>query len=521
MTFQPASRDAHDFPRRARRRFASAFVALVAACGGFAAEAEIPSAVVALAQPRLNSPDAFKPAYRSSARQEAMPSSSLDSPATAPAILPQAVGPSFEGANNDAGGEGDPPDTHGAVGFDHYVEIVNNRVNVYALYADGRASATPTLAKSADHRAFFGAPATQPSDFYDGRALFDAGENRWIMVAVDARDAQRASFALAVSKTSDPAGRYYIYRYSVPPAAVNGANGWDFPQLGMNRDALFVTGELYRGEDYRATVLIAIPKARAYRGKSLQAKRFSELEGVLSPPTVLDDGQEAFFLSASDGANLHLYKGQNLGDAAHAKMTLAAKIDVPDYRPPDPAAQPGSRLRLDASDARFVNAGVQYGDSLWNIHAIDRDGHAAAKFYEIDAAAAALKQSGFFKASETSDDFNASLAVNPDGEVFVTWTSVDAIQGIAPQMRYSGFAGEFDGDPAVVQGQALFASDAAYAPDRANPQRWGDYSAVSLDPRSYALAGGVCDAWRRAWIVNEVVDDRFSWGSRIAQIGFC
>lgn len=436
--------------------------------------------------------------------------------------LPASIGPSFAGANNVSGGEGDPPDTHGAAGFDHYVEIVNNRVNVYALYADGQALAAPVLTRSAEHRIFFGVPGASVSDFYDGRVVFDARENRWIMVVVDVRDPGLARFTLAVSKTPDPAGRYYLYRYSVPPAAIRGANSWDFPQLGMNREALFVTGEMYRGEEYRTTVAIAIPKVRAYAGKNLKAKRFVGLEGVLSPPTVLDEASEAFFLAASDGAHLHLYKGESLGDATKATLSLAAKIDVPDYRAPDPAAQPGSRFALDASDARFVNAGAQYGRSLWNVHAVERDGHAAVKFYELDTSLGTVKQSGVFKASDTSDDFNAALAANPDGEVFVTWTSVDAAQNIAPQMRYSGFAGQFDAaDPSVAQGRAIFASDTAYAADRANPQRWGDYSAVSLDPRSYALPGGTCDAWRRAWIVNEVADDRFSWGSRIARIGFC
>ena len=53
------------------------------------------------------------------------------------------------------------------------------------------------------------------------------------------------------------------------------------------------------------------------------------------------------------------------------------------------------------------------------------------------------------------------------------------------------------------------------------PCRWGDYSAVTLDPTAYSITGGTCDAGRRAWIVNEKIDSQTIWGSRIGRIGFC
>jgi hypothetical protein len=502
----------------------AAFAASVAADQPSDREETLESDIVQMSEARSRPPAANRfrtPARRAAASMRA--NRPAPDSATSALAVPALAGPSFAGIDNASGEEGVPPDTHGAAGFEHYVEIVNDRVNVYALRDEnGEALETPKLAQSMDNRAFFGVPKASDSAIYDGRVLFDAHENRWVLVSVDARNPERAQFVLAVSKTSDPAGAYFLYYYFAPLSAVNFANSWDFPQLGMNRDALFVTGEMFRGNVYRTTVLVAIPKAAAYRGEKLTAKRFKGLVGVLTPPVVLDDNPEAFFLAAFNGVALHLYQGENLGDSASASLKLKAKIKVPAYRAPPAAAQPGTRVRLDASDARFVNASSQHGNSLWNIHAIDVGGHAAAKFYEIDTAQAAIAQSGFFRQSDTSDDFNASLAVNPDGEVFVAWTSVDARQGVFPQIRYSGFAGgRFDNDPAVVQGQVLASSSVSYVDDGANPQRWGDYSAVSLDPASYRLPDGTCEAWRRAWIVNEIVDDPSYWGSRIARIGFC
>jgi hypothetical protein len=41
-------------------------------------------------------------------------------------------------------------------------------------------------------------------------------------------------------------------------------------------------------------------------------------------------------------------------------------------------------------------------------------------------------------------------------------------------------------------------------------QRWGDYSAVTLDPSNQATA----------WLVNEKINSSSIWGSRIITIGF-
>ncbi|MDD5035821.1 MAG: hypothetical protein PHE55_13800 [Methylococcaceae bacterium] len=440
-------------------------------------------------------------------------------------VSPQLSGPVFEGTNNDDRTESDPPDTEGAAGFDHFAEIVNDRVDIFQTYANGQTLDRPILKKSIDHRAFFGLPKIPRGSLFDGRVLFDNHQNRWIFVVSNQSNTQRAQLALAISKTADPLGAYYLYRYALPPGAARGANFWDFPMLGENKDAIFISGEMYggrRGDIYKTTSLLILPKAMVYKGRPLQGAFFKDLKGPLATPIVLDDNPNAFFLAAEDGQNLHLFKGTNLGNIIRVRVRLQAKIKVPDYQAPNPVAQPGTDITLDPSDFRFVNAGTQFGNSLWNIHTIKRADHASPRFYELDTASNAVKQSGFFKTSDTSDDFNASIAANPYGEAFVTWTSVDAAAGIAPRMVFSGFSGGQYGEiPGIVQGTVLYTSAFSYLGDLQDQQRWGDYSAVSLDPRAYSMPFGTCEAGRRAWIINEKVNRPDSWGSTIGRIGFC
>ena len=53
----------------------------------------------------------------------------------------------------------------------------------------------------------------------------------------------------------------------------------------------------------------------------------------------------------------------------------------------------------------------------------------APKFYRLNTSTNTVSQSGFYFASATSDDFNASIAANDAGDCFVTWTSTDTSAG--------------------------------------------------------------------------------------------
>lgn len=106
----------------------------------------------------------------------------------------------------------------------------------------------------------------------------------------------------------------------------------------------------------------------------------------------------------------------------------------------------------------------------------------------------------------TSYDFNPSIAANSAGDLYVTWSMTDPTAGTRPQVRFSGRRAA--DPPDIPRGVALFTSGACltgnFDPDRGF-QRWGDYSAVSVDPDNSLLA----------WLVNETVRSASTWGSRI------
>ncbi len=97
-------------------------------------------------------------------RQDEMPASGIFAP-------PSYVGPDIEGVNGTEAGGWRPPDTHGAVGPDHFVEITNSHYDVYRK-SDG------ARVKSVSLASFFGY-TTRP--LFDPRCVYDSAEGRWIV----------------------------------------------------------------------------------------------------------------------------------------------------------------------------------------------------------------------------------------------------------------------------------------------------------------------------------------------------
>ena len=421
----------------------------------------------------------------------------------------------FEGVNQTVACNCIPPDPHGAIGRTHFVQVTNSHLDIYTNVA------VPVKVKSVTLNAFFG----EANFLFDPRAVYDPIWNRWIIVATrastSAGDPVR-KFRLAVSTTSNPTGSFFLYNVNFAGGGTGIGDFWDYPQLGFDQDAVFITGNIFTfAGAFRTTAMMPIAKARLYNGLGFGVPLFTTgLVPTLAPPIVQDQNANAYFVAANTSGRLHLYRGTNLSNPTNATMVLQAQVVVPAYSAPPDAAQPGTAVLLDTLDRRFVNASSQVGDSLWNVHSI-AVGPSTPKFYQIDtegAGANTIKQQGIFFAAGPSHDFNASIAANASGEAFVNWSSTNPGIGVNAQVRFSG---RQPADPlgVIPAGSVLFQSPTFYRGfgQTSGTTRWGDYSAVSLDPN----VSGTCAANRRAWITNQKNNGQTTWGTRIGRIGFC
>ena len=138
-----------------------------------------------------------------------------------------------------------PPDTMGAVGPDHVVNIVNGGFEVFDR------SGTSLSWRSL--RSFWGAlgtaagePASTP---FDPKMLYDQYSDRWIAVSdgnPDERDGTNNSWLLVgISQTTDPTQVWNLYAIR---ANIDGyhPNDWvDYPGIGIDPENLIVTNNVF------------------------------------------------------------------------------------------------------------------------------------------------------------------------------------------------------------------------------------------------------------------------------------
>ncbi len=444
----------------------------------------------------------------------------------APTVLSNPL--SFEGVDSVTAGGFRPPDTEGAVGLNHFVEIVNTHVDIYQKTAPNNHVSGVTLS------AFFNYnPTPQPGillGLFDPRVIFDQSSRRWIFCA-DAfgESATVQWFFFAVSQTDDPTGAFFIYKVNVSdgngpiPTPTNPSVEWDYPQVGLDQHAVIFTANFFnKAGAFVDARMFTVAKSLLYNGPgtTLTPTMFTGLTGTLAPPIVLDANPNTYLVVApSSGSQVKIYTLTNSA-ANPPTLSAAAAITVPAYLFPPNAPQPGTSALLDTSDARFVNAGTQIGNSLFQVHSISRSPTvivgAICRFYEFDTVHKTVIQHGDFSRSGTSFDFNASIAANRHKDVFVTWTATDPnnptlADRVNAEVRFSG---RLHTDPTGVipsPGSLLAGgTSATFYNVAADPQRWGDYSAVTLDPADPSGA--------TAWIVNEKILTSTTWGTRIGSI---
>jgi hypothetical protein len=392
-----------------------------------------------------------------------------------------------------------PPDTNGAVGQTHFIEVTNSHIEMWK-----RQSPTPVLVKNVTLASFFSYTA---QTIFDPRVVYDSTWNRWVVTAdafPESSTVQR--LFIGVSTSADPTLAFFIYKVDVD--FFNNNDFYDFPQLGLDQDAVLFTANIFPVGGGSSADFFAVAKASLYNGLGFSVPVFTGLVGTLAPPRVLDQNASTFLVAAPpSGTTFFKYTATNTSHPASTSLA-GSTITVPSYTVPPSAHQSGTTDLLDTLDARFVNASTQNGNDLWQTHTIGIGGFPTPVFYRLNTLTNSVTQSGSYFASGSSDDFNASITANTAGDCFVTYTSTDATVGTNAQVRLSG---KLNADSAIAAGPLGFTSPTFYNASSDTTERWGDYSAVTVDPTNKSIA----------WLVNEKVNSGgLLWGSRIINCGF-
>lgn len=406
----------------------------------------------------------------------------------------------FEGLfNSDVGPI--PPDTDGAVGLNHYLQVVNMNMQVF----DKQTGAS--LFGPAPINALwsgFGGPCDESNDG-DPIVLYDRPADRWLVSQfANVRTSGPYYECIAVSATPDPTGAYHRYAFQYSDTLLN-----DYPKLGVWPDGYYMAANQFGDVYFGASGVVVYERDRMLAGQLARQVYFdagavdpaftgllpADWDGYTAPPA----GAPGLFAAIADDTwewpadqlqiwTLHVdwtdpdrsTFGVN-GQPDWTLPTAPFNSNLCDYNL-DCLPQPDTSAGLDALSDRlmFRLAYRNFGayESLVVNHTVNVDGagHAGVRWYELRRSGAnwSIDQQGAF-APDAANRWMGSLAQDAEGNLALGYTA--ASQALYPSIRYTG---RLAGDPAGVMtlGEATVVAGGG---SQIN-SRWGDYSAMTVDP---------------------------------------
>jgi Carboxypeptidase regulatory-like domain/IPT/TIG domain/Dockerin type I domain len=439
---------------------------------------------------------------------------------------PQAPAPPpinvFEGLDRFNWGAGSPPDTNGDVGPNNYIETVNTSIGVYRK-SDGfqQAAFTFNTFMSQGH---FG-NLCDTNNFGDPVVLYDTFEDRWMisdfafLTDISGNVLAPSFQCFAVSMTGDPvAGGWNFYSIQISDA-LN-----DYPKFGVWPDGFYMSANMFSfgaGSSFKTARAWAFNKAQMYAGSpTVKVVTFdiaggdfavmpsnARLQTGTPPP-----GRPNLFISTEEFLNaLTVYKFHV--DWNSISQSTFTGPDTPLAATSWPnasvgnAGQPGTAMLLDVLQIRAMvqNQYTNFGgtESLWIPHTVRRgagvNGTAAPRWYQANVTggtvAANLVQGTTWDPDGASitNRFMPSLALDRAGNMAMGYSVSSAVNeplsttpptncttcvDTFPSIRY---AGRLAADPinTFSQTEQIFFTGTA---SQTGINRWGDYSAMTLDP---------------------------------------
>lgn len=429
-----------------------------------------------------------------------------------------------------------PPDITGDVGPDNYVQAVNAVVRVYDKSGN---ALTPAFSMS-QLFAPLGTPCSSRNDG-DPVVLYDPLAGRWLLSQY-CNNFPPFRQMIAVSKTSDPTGAYFIYEFVMPNVKIN-----DFPKFGAWPDAYYMSDEEFLGADYAGAGLFAFDRAKMLAGDpsagyiyfsrpSNTPERRSnlvpaDLDGIRPPPA----GAPNVFVSYSATEYGEPQDAVRLFDF-HADFVQPSRSSVTErpesplavsaFDPTSPAGRadisqpfPGEKLDSNSDRINFRVAYRNFGGSESLIFnqtvrlTQDPDPYSAGvRLYELrrNAAASFVVTEQMTIGDNTSSRWIGNAAGDHQGDLAVSYNFVAGEK--VPSILYTGrSASEPSGtvrpEATLVNGKGV---------QKAFGWRWGDYASLTVDPVDD------CTFWASGeyYTLESQEFSDFTWLTRIGKFKF-
>jgi hypothetical protein len=430
------------------------------------------------------------------------------------------VGNGFTGPSGTFSVSSAPPDTNGATGLNHYLQIVNTSFAIFNKSGSAIYGPVPinTLWSG------FGGLCQADNDG-DPTVVYDRLADRFVIsqFAVTGADGAGTPFlqCVAVSQTADPTGAYY--RYSFPYNFFN-----DYPKMAVWPDAYYMTVNEFNaaGTAFLGAGLVAMDRTKMLTGQPATQQLFttsttyggllpSHVDSAQLPPTGAPNHIVGLGATTSTIAywNFHV----DFANSANTTLSGPTELSVAPYAEACAGGtcipQSGTTQQLDSLADRLMNrlAYRNFGDHEAMVvnHSVTAGSSVGVRWYELRVGpgnSLSVFQQGTY-APDSSYRWMGSIAMDQAGDMALGYSVSSS--SLHPQIRYTG---RLAGDPAgqMAQGEATIIAGAGS--QTANLSRWGDYSAMTVDPADDCTF----------WYTNEYIPSNgtFNWKTRVGTFKF-
>ena len=408
---------------------------------------------------------------------------------TAGPLVSASSGLSFAGVGNGDYGfapNAAPPDTNGAVGATQYVQWVNESFAVFNKTTGAIVSGFPKPGNTL--WSGFGGGCETNNDG-DPIVQYDKLANRWVLTQFSVSTTPYLQ-CVAVSTSSDATGSYNRYAFSYGTTQFP-----DYPKLGVWPDAYYISFNIFNnGTSFAGSKVCAYDRTKMLGGLAATQQCFqlstsfggllpSDLDGPANPPPA---GSPNFFLNFGTNS-LNLWKF-HVDWATPANTTLTGPTNIPvaafsaACNGGTCIPQSGTTQKLDSLADRLMYrlAYRNFGDheALVVNHSVTANTSVGVRWYELRSpnTTPTVFQQGTY-APDSNYRWMGSIAMDKAGNTALGYSVSSGVMN--PAIRFTGRAPT---DALGTMQAESVSHNGTGSQTGFNLSRWGDYSAMTVDP---------------------------------------
>lgn len=375
-----------------------------------------------------------------------------------------------------------PPDCTLAVGPQHIVQTVNSIVAWFSK--SGSLLFSQRMDTSGAPAEGFFEPAGAGNFCFDPRCFYDHFSQRFVVLALEHyQTAGEAWIDLAVSDDDDPDGTWYLYRTNSAFLIGSDTYWQDYPGFGFDKDAFYVTGNLYPLDAPPGTagaVFRVFPKAPLLSGGTAVFADIRDPDAVNVQVAAHfgTNNPAAYFTSVETTSSMRIHA---ISDALTTPVLDYTIVTVPTWTAPTEGSQiPGIADYINTLSVRVFNC-MWRDDDLYFAHTVRASGtrnmvrwsHLNTNSWPLSGAVT-FNEAGNIDAGSPLYAFFPAVVVDRCLNVGVVLGTSSGVQN--PDIRITGRRA---GDSPGTMGSLTTVQS---GPNKPPDARWGDYFGTALDP---------------------------------------